>query len=129
MSLIKEALETSARSEVIGALTALVTGVLGFALRYHRTAVRKQKEKFAVAASDIGFLLALEEEYRSMLKEHGIRLSKVEMRDRVRARGLLFSGRFTPGRVAAAREARGFMTAWYRFRATVESMPEQSETS
>ncbi|MFP3637720.1 hypothetical protein [Paraburkholderia sp. SIMBA_054] len=129
MSFLKEAAEMSVRSELIGTVTALVTGILGFVLRYHKTVVRKLKAKFEVATGDIAFLLALEEEYGAVLKEHGIKLHKVAMRDRVRSRDLEWSGRFTPGRVAAANAGRGIKSAWYRFRANVESMPERSESA
>lgn len=130
MSFLKEAVDPSFVSEAIGGVVAIITAVTGFALRYHRAAVKRKKRDLDLACDDILFMLALEAKYIALLKEQGVKLhnAKVTMRASVREDGLSFSGKFTPGKVARSRAARGWRPAWYRIRANLEAMPEGSES-
>jgi hypothetical protein len=119
-------------SEIVGGIITIVTTLLGFILRYHKTVVKRYKRDRDIACDDIAFHLALEAEYISLLRAKGVKMEpsiKVAMRDRVRARGLEFSGKFTPGRVASSRATRGLKPAFYRFKATLEAMGERPESA
>jgi hypothetical protein len=118
--------------EIVGGIVTVVTAVLGFILRYHKTAVKRYMRDRDIACDDIAFQLALEAEYIALLREKGVKMEpsiKVAMRNRLRAQGLEFSGRFTPGRVAASGATRGIKPAFYRIKATLEAMGERPESA
>ncbi|PNE59581.1 hypothetical protein A8H39_00070 [Paraburkholderia fungorum] len=119
-------------SEIVGGIVTVVTAVLGFILRYHKAVVKRYKRDRDIACDDIAFQLALEAEYVALLREKGVKMEpgiKVAMRNRLRAQGLEFSGKFTPGRVASSRATRGVKPAFYRVKATLEAMGERPESA
>lgn len=119
-------------SEIVGGIVTVVTAVLGFILRYHKAVVKRYKRDRDIACDDIAFQLALEAEYVALLRKEGVKLEpsiKIAMRNRIRAQGLEFSGKFTPGRVAASRSTRGIKPAFYRIKATLETMGERPESA
>lgn len=81
----------------IGAVLAAVIASVSAVLVGQRFVDQKRlQEKLQIATDDIAFLLGVEEEHVS---EQG---QKLAMRDRARERGLIWSGRFTPGRVRSS---------------------------
>lgn len=58
----------------------------------------KLKENLDVAINDIAFLLLVEEEHCKVHKENTNQSSKMRIRQIAAERGLVWSGRFTPGR-------------------------------
>lgn len=58
----------------------------------------KLKENLDTAINDIAFLLVVEEEHCSIHKENTNQSSKLKIRQLAEARGLVWSGKFTPGR-------------------------------
>lgn len=117
-------------SGLIGAVVTVVTAVLGFVLRYHRTVLKRFRRDKDILCDDLAFFMNLESKYIAELKERGVVMHpsiKVAMRAKVRSEGLEFSGKFTPGRVAASRARRGLVPSFYRVKATIEAMGDQSE--
>lgn len=53
---------------------------------------------FVDASRDIEFLLAAEDLILAKAKEHGVHLTKLQVRKELREQGYEWSGRFTPGR-------------------------------
>ncbi|VVE17318.1 MULTISPECIES: hypothetical protein [Pandoraea] len=116
--------------EIIGGGITIVTAVLSFILRYHTAVVKRYRRDKDIACGDIAFLLAIEAEYIVLLRERDVAMEpgiKVAMRNRVRANGLEFSGKFTPGRVAASRASHGLKPAFYRVKANLDAMGDRSE--
>lgn len=58
----------------------------------------KLKENLEIAINDIAFLLAVEEEHCLVHKENTKQSSKLKIRQIAESRGLVWSGKFTPGR-------------------------------
>jgi hypothetical protein len=117
-----------------GVQTALITGVFGFAsglctlvCRYHLSARRRAEEKTRVATQDIAFLLAVERIYGEYLTQHGFPAGKTHMRALAREEGHVWSGKFTPGRVAYRDTHNGLGVQLRRMRAILESMPKAEE--
>lgn len=128
--MLREALESSFFPELISGVIAAITTLIGFAARYHRSAQRRKQRQLDMACEDIAFLLSLEAKYVFMLNQRGVEMDpniKVAMRNHVREEGFVFSGRFTPGRVAARKAERGLKPVFRRIRANIEAMPEESE--
>jgi len=118
-----------------GVQTALVTGALSLAsglvtlvCRYHLSARRRAEEKLRVATRDIAFLLAVERNYGEFLSKHQLPASKTHMRELAREEGLVWSGKFTPGRVAYRDSHNGLVVQLRRVRAILESMPKAEES-
>lgn len=92
-------------STIINAVTSIITTIIGtvgaavIGKRFLNT--EKLKRNLKVATDDIAFLLAVETAHlKRNTDSQGSRL-KVKVREEVRASGLVWSGKFTPGRVAA----------------------------
>lgn len=79
----------SGLSSVLAALFAAIGAVL-VGQRFLNQ--KRMQEKIERLKADLAFLLAVEEQH---CKEHG---KKLIVRDSVRAEGLSWSGRYTPGR-------------------------------
>ena len=58
----------------------------------------KLKENLDIAINDVAFLLAVEEEHCAIHKENTNQSSKLRIRQIAVERGLIWSGKFTPGR-------------------------------
>jgi len=83
----------------IGNILAALIAATAAAIIGKRIADRdKLKENLDVAIGDISFLLGVEQIHCEMHKESSDRTSKMVVRQQVTARGLVWSGRFTPGR-------------------------------
>lgn len=61
---------------------------------------KKLQEKLVIATGDIAFLLAVEEKHCEIHKVDSEKSYKATVRKEVVERGFVWSGRFTPGRVA-----------------------------
>lgn len=117
-----------------GVQTALITGGFGLGsglvtlvCRYHLSARRRAEEKLRTATRDIAFLLAVERNYGAYLTQHGFPASKTHMRELAREEGQVWSGKFTPGRVAYRESHNGIGVQLRRVVAILESMPKAEE--
>ncbi|WP_321935509.1 hypothetical protein [Paraburkholderia sp. J8-2] len=95
------------REAIIAVLGSLVTAGSGLFSRYHRAARRHSERKLDLAIADVAFLLAVEERYGELLEKHGLPNSKRTIRAQARTDGYAWSGKFTPGRVAARNSHNG----------------------
>jgi hypothetical protein len=88
---VQAALISSAGSIVAALIAAIAAAVIGkqYANRQHL------QEKIALLLKDINFLLEVEEQYCPEIGRKRV------IRDKVREKGFTWSGKFTPGRVAA----------------------------
>jgi len=78
-------------STVVAAICAAVIGK-----RISNT--EKLKDNLETAINDIAFLLAVEEEHCIVHREKTNQSQKMKMRNAAEGRGLIWSGKFTPGR-------------------------------
>lgn len=91
---VQSAIITTAGTAFATVVAAICASVIG--KRFDNAA--KLKEKLDVAINDIAFLLIVEEEYGKAHKENTNQSSKMKMRQLATGRGIVWSGKFTPGR-------------------------------
>jgi len=96
---VQAAMLSSCGSIISTAIGATCASIIG--KKFADRARLKRKLKDAVA--DIEFMLAVEAEHCEHNKQAGLDSSKRRVREAVRARGLQWSGQFTPGRAADSR--------------------------
>lgn len=95
-SAVQAAVISSVGGVAAAAIAAICAGVIGAQI-----AGRKRlRELLLLAADDIAFLLAVEEEHCSVHSQTGGKTMKQTIRERVASKGQLsWSGKFTPGRM------------------------------
>jgi hypothetical protein len=114
--------------EVLTSAFGLASALVTLICRYHLSARRRAEEKLRMATRDIAFLLAVERNYGEFLTQHGFPAGKTHMRELAREEGQVWSGKFTPGRVAYREANNGVMVQLRRVRAILESMPKAEES-
>lgn len=91
---------------VIGLVTTAFTWLAGQAIMGRK----RMQEKLDIAHADIAYLLAIEAAHCEKHKELNRASFKLRIRKEVNAKGLTWSGRFTPGRVRSNRGGRALST-------------------
>lgn len=95
------AVQAALISSVGGIVAAVIAAVAATIIGRHFVNGKRLQEQLNLAHSDIAFLLAVEEEHCGMHMAHMNESFKVRVRSLVRDKGMVWSGRFTPGRVKA----------------------------
>lgn len=94
----------SALITAAAAVFSTITAAVCAALIGKRFSDRKALEqKLELSLKDIEFLLSVESAHAQIHKQNGDSSNKLKVRETVRAQGLTFSGKFTPGRVRSPR--------------------------
>lgn len=91
---------------VLGLITTIFTALAGQVVMSRK----RLQEKLDIAQTDIAYLLAVEQAHCEKHRELNRASFKTRIRKEVNAQGLAWSGRFTPGRVRAARGSRVLST-------------------
>lgn len=97
-----------------GIVTALITTIAAAIIGRYFMSRRRLKEDLRLAIEDIEFLLHVEQLHHSIHASRGLQNFKLTTRSQARAAGLTWSGRFTPGRIAAQRIADRVKEATHR---------------
>jgi len=91
---------------LIGMFTTIFTALAGHAILGRK----RMQEKLGIALADIGYLLAIESAHCEKHKLLNRCSFKLRIRKEVNATGLVWSGRFTPGRVRSDAGGRALST-------------------
>jgi hypothetical protein len=91
---------------VLGMVTTIFTALAGQAILGRK----RMQEKLDIAHADIAYLLAVEAGHCEKHKELNRASFKLRVRKEVTAAGMIWSGRFTPGRVRSDRGGRALST-------------------
>ncbi|MGF6440309.1 hypothetical protein [Paraburkholderia youngii] len=125
--------------KVVGGFLAFFVSTCGYAIRYHRAAIARERAKGVVMTGDIEFMLAVEAQYRAEEKlrsghDPQVRVRKLvkeqlKEKETLTGKGVTWSGLYTPGRVASANAARGMRVKLRRIAAVISTMREVDSTS
>ena len=115
--------------KVVGGFVAFFVSTCGYAIRYHRAAIARERAKSSIKDEDIAFMLAVEAQYRAEEKTRTGHDPQHRVRKMVKEKGLMWSGLFTPGRVASRNAARGMRVRLRRIAAVISTMREAESTS
>lgn len=99
MNWADSAVQAAVIQTIGGVIAATIASVCAVLVGQQFVSRKRLQEKLHLAQQDIAYLLGVEEAHCQLHKQNGDSSFKLRIRREVEDKGLVWSGRFTPGRV------------------------------